>query len=196
MILLSFDIEEFDMPIEYGQPITFEEQLTISTNGILLILDLLKSFNAKATFFCTANYALNRPIIISEIINEGHEIGSHGYNHSDFKIEHLLSSKIALEKIIGLKVIGFRMPKMMRVNEYEIQKAGYIYNSSLNPTFIPGRYNNLNKPRSWFYEYGILQLPASVSSYLRFPLFWLTFHHVPLFVIKECARQPIKGMVI
>ena len=32
-ILLSFDIEEFDMPFEYQRKITFEEQIEISKKG-------------------------------------------------------------------------------------------------------------------------------------------------------------------
>ena len=30
MILLSFDIEEFDMPFEYGKDISFENQIAVS----------------------------------------------------------------------------------------------------------------------------------------------------------------------
>jgi len=184
MILLGFDVEEFDMPFEYGKTIPFAEQLSISTTGTLLILDILKKAGVKATFFCTANYAMNKPEIIKMMVAEGHEIASHGYYHSDFKPEHLAQSKIFLEEISDTKVTGFRMARMMPVDELEIQKAGYTYNSSLNPTFIPGRYNNLNKPRAWFYDHDVLQIPASVSPLIRFPLFWLSFHNVPLSILK------------
>jgi peptidoglycan/xylan/chitin deacetylase (PgdA/CDA1 family) len=187
MILLGFDVEEFDMPFEYGKILPFTEQLSISTTGTLLILELLKSTGIKATFFCTANYADNQPYIIAKIVNEGHEIASHGYYHSDFKVEHLAQSRIKLQEISGTAITGFRMARMMPVNEQEIQKAGYTYNSSINPTFIPGRYNNLRKPRSWFFEEGVLQIPASVSSLVRFPLFWLTFHNLPLPIIKRMS---------
>jgi peptidoglycan/xylan/chitin deacetylase (PgdA/CDA1 family) len=184
MILLGFDVEEFDMPLEYGRAVPFNEQLSISTTGTLLVLELLKLTCIKATFFCTANYAINRPEVILKIVNEGHEIASHGYYHSDFKPEHLTASKIKLEEISGTKVTGFRMARMMPVDEMEIQKAGYTYNSSLNPTLIPGRYNNLKKPRSWFFDHGVLQIPASVSPLIRFPLFWLSFHNLPLSILK------------
>ena len=33
MILLSFDIEEFDLPTEYGLAISWEEQLRVSREG-------------------------------------------------------------------------------------------------------------------------------------------------------------------
>jgi hypothetical protein len=93
MILLSFDIEEFDMPFEYGKSLDFKEQLSVSTEGTLVILNLLKEANIKATFYCTANYANHKPDIIRKIVDEGHELASHGYFHSEFIPEHLASSK-------------------------------------------------------------------------------------------------------
>jgi len=184
MILLGFDVEEFDLPLEYDRSISFDEQLLISTNGTNSILELLRSTNIKATFFCTANYALHKPDIITKIVNEGHEIASHGYYHSDFKPEHLKQSKEVLEDISGTEVTGFRMARMMPVDETEIKMAGYTYNSSINPTWLPGRYNNFDKPRTWFYDDGVLQIPASVSPLVRFPLFWLSFHNLPLSLIN------------
>ncbi|MDB5110181.1 MAG: polysaccharide deacetylase [Mucilaginibacter sp.] len=184
MIILGFDVEEFDMPFEYGKTLPFNEQIAISTSGTLLILKLLKETGVKATFFCTAQYALQKPEIILKMVNEGHEIASHGYYHSDFKPEHLELSKIELERISGTIITGYRMARMMPVDEEEIKKAGYLYNSSLNPTWLPGRYNNFKKPRTWFFEKDVLQIPASVSPIIRFPLFWLSFHNLPLPILK------------
>lgn len=189
MILLSFDIEEFDMPFEYGKTISFKDQLAISTEGTEKILALLKQHEIKATFYCTANYALNKPDIIQKIVAGGHEIASHGFYHSDFKVEHLRQSKEALEQLTGNEVFGYRMARMMPVDEREIFKAGYVYNSSINPTWLPGRYNNFNKPRTWFFKDQVLQLPSSVTPIVRFPLFWLTFHNLPLRLIQWFCYQ-------
>jgi peptidoglycan/xylan/chitin deacetylase (PgdA/CDA1 family) len=183
MILLSFDIEEFDMPFEYGKSLEFDEQLSVSTEGTLVILDILKQANIKATFYCTANYAKNKPDIILKIVEEGHELASHGYFHSEFIPEHLASSKRVLESIADTSVKGYRMARMMPVDEKEIHKAGYKYNSSINPTWLPGRYNNFNRPRTWFWQDGVLQIPSSVSPFIRFPLFWLSFHNLPMAIL-------------
>ncbi len=188
MILLSFDIEEFDMPFEYGKNISFEDQISISTEGTSTILDLLAKHRLKATFFCTVTFAENAAPLIERIINEGHELASHGYYHSDFKNEHLLQSRLALEKLSGTTVTGYRMARMMPVDEAEIQKAGYVYNSSINPTWLPGRYNNRHISRTWFMQGGVLQLPASVSPISRFPLFWLSFHNLPLWYYIHLAK--------
>ncbi|TDG36147.1 DUF3473 domain-containing protein [Pedobacter changchengzhani] len=188
MVLLSFDIEEFDMPFEYGKEIDFKDQISISRDGTISILDLLDKYNVKATFFCTVTFAENIPDLIKRITNTGHELASHGYYHSDFKPEHLLQSKLKLEELSGKKILGYRMARMMPVDENEIRKAGYQYNTSINPTYLPGRYNNFNISRTYFTKATVLQIPASVSPIIRFPLFWLSFHNLPLWLYKRLAK--------
>lgn len=84
------------------------------------------------------------------------------------------------------------MARMMPVDEEEVRKAGYVYNSSINPTWLPGRYNNLHISRTYFNDHGVLQLPASVSPQLRFPLFWLSFHNLPLWLYKYLVKRTIR----
>jgi peptidoglycan/xylan/chitin deacetylase (PgdA/CDA1 family) len=192
MILLSFDIEEFDMPFEYGKEISFEDQMSISIAGTNAILDILDKHDIKATFFSTVTFALNASDVIKRIVASGHEIASHSYYHSDFKEEHLLSSKLKLEEITGQKVLGYRMPRMQPVSESAIQKAGYVYNSSINPTYLPGRYNNLHISRTFFMKDGVWQLPASVSPIVRFPLFWLSFHNLPMWLYIYLSKITLK----
>lgn len=84
------------------------------------------------------------------------------------------------------------MARMMPIDEKEIKKAGYTYNSSLNPTCIPGRYNHLDKPRTWFYKDDVLQLPASVSPVFRFPLFWLAYHNLPAKVYRWLFSENVE----
>lgn len=184
MVLLSFDIEEFDMPFEYGKEISFEDQISISREGTIAILDLLDKYKVKATFFCTVTFAENIPDLIKRITSAGHELASHGYYHSDFKPEHLLQSKLKLEELSGEEILGYRMARMMPVDEIDIKKAGYSYNTSINPTYLPGRYNNFNVSRTFFIKENVLQIPASVTPLIRFPLFWLSFHNLPLTLYK------------
>jgi peptidoglycan/xylan/chitin deacetylase (PgdA/CDA1 family) len=44
-------------------------------------LDLLKAYNAKATFFCIGNNVLKYPEVYKRIIDEGHAVGNHTFNH-------------------------------------------------------------------------------------------------------------------
>ncbi|SHI88686.1 Peptidoglycan/xylan/chitin deacetylase, PgdA/CDA1 family [Mesonia phycicola] len=45
------------------------------------VLQILKSYNAKATFFCIGNNIELYPSILSQVLNAKHVIGNHTYNH-------------------------------------------------------------------------------------------------------------------
>ncbi len=47
----------------------------------VFVLDELKKYNAKATFFCIGNNVQLYPQVYKRIIDEGHAIGNHTYNH-------------------------------------------------------------------------------------------------------------------
>ena len=44
-------------------------------------LKTLKSFNAKATFFCIGDNILKHPEVFKRVKNDGHAIGNHTFNH-------------------------------------------------------------------------------------------------------------------
>lgn len=192
-ILLTFDLEEFDTPLEYGATISRQDQIDISAKGTDIILSLLKEANVTATFFSTVVFATSAPELIARLCRDGHELASHGYFHSSFENKHLLESKVELERLSGKNVKGFRMARMMPVDETEISKAGYLYNSSLNPTYLPGRYNNFFAQRTVFNSNRVIHVPASVSPIIRIPLFWLSFHNFPLWLYKAILSRTIKN---
>ena len=45
------------------------------------VLDLLKQFNAKATFFCIGKNVALYPAVYKRILTEGHRTGNHTFNH-------------------------------------------------------------------------------------------------------------------
>ena len=45
------------------------------------VLDELKKYNAKATFFCIGKNVVEHPDIYKRILFEGHRVGNHSYNH-------------------------------------------------------------------------------------------------------------------
>lgn len=45
------------------------------------VLDCLKEYQAKATFFCIGNNIEKHPELFSRIIEEGHSVGNHTQNH-------------------------------------------------------------------------------------------------------------------
>ena len=73
---------------------------------------------------------------------------------------------------------------MFPVKDDVLLQAGFKYDSSLNPTCIPGRYWHLTEPRTWFKRGALIEIPASVTPWFRFPLFWLALHNLP-----QCIYQ-------
>lgn len=190
-ILLSFDVEEFDLPLEYGQILSTEEQLQVGHNGLLALQPLLQQPAVITTLFTTAFFAASFPQIIRQLAAR-HEIASHTYYHTSFQSADLLASKQTLEEITGKKVTGLRMPRMCSVQPNDALRAGYAYNSSVNPTWVPGRYNNLHLSRLPYMEKALLQVPASVTPHLRIPLFWLAFKNLPYALYLRLALQTLK----
>ena len=190
-ILLTFDLEEFDLPLEFGITISKEHQLKIALEGLRALLHLLKETEVSVTFFTTAYFASQFPEIIKEM-SRSHEIASHMYFHSDNNVDHVQTSRTELSKIANQSIVGFRMPRFASMSLTEVKRAGYSYDSSMNPTFIPNRYNNFFRPRIIHRDpsTGLVILPMSVTPIFRFPLFWLSFKNINyyfyLFLCKWC----------
>jgi len=182
-ILLSFDVEEFDIPEEYGDVVSEEEKISVTAAGLEKLLPLLDRLNIKATFFMTAHFATLQETLAKRIA-EKHEVASHTFYHSSFQLSHLKQSRETLEQITGTKVVGFRMPRLQHINKSDLIAAGYLYDSSLNPTFIPGRYNKFFSKRTIHKSENIIVIPSSVTPLIRFPLFWLSFKNFSLSLIK------------
>lgn len=185
-VLLSFDLEEFDVPEEYGQALSDAMKFGVSQTGLEPVLRLLTELQIRATFFTTANFALHRPEVIKAIA-QTHEVASHGFYHSSFDLADLHKSKQVLEDIAQTSVVGFRMARLQKVDDAAIADAGYAYNSSMNPTYLPGRYNNFWQPRTAYYSNQLLNIPVSVTPLIRFPLFWLSFKHLPLSLYQAAS---------
>jgi len=197
-ILLTFDLEEFDLPLEFGCHIADEDQINISNDGLKKLSGILSGYNIPATFFTTSFYAEKNKELVKSL-SEIHEIASHSKYHSRFNESDIAESKSELEKITGKQIYGFRMPRFKKTDLSLIKKAGYSYDSSINPTFLPGRYNNLTSPRKVYHDAStnLIEIPASVSPLIRFPLFWLSFKNLPFpFYIYLCKKTMIKDSSI
>ncbi|TJY31714.1 polysaccharide deacetylase family protein [Pontimicrobium aquaticum] len=71
------------------------------------VLDTLKQYNAKATFFCIGKNIEEHPDVFKNIISEGHSIGNHTYNHVKgwkTKTKDYLNNITQAKKIIDLHV--------------------------------------------------------------------------------------------
>ncbi len=50
-------------------------------NATSFVLSELKKYNAKATFFCIGNNVLKHPNVYESILQAGHRVGNHTYDH-------------------------------------------------------------------------------------------------------------------
>lgn len=128
-INLNFHLHAFcNNPLETKKNITLTFDDGPSENT-LLVLDLLKKHNAKATFFCIGKNIEKHPEILKKIIQDGHIVGNHSYRHSRFfdfyskksVITELETTNAIIEKVTGLKTKLFRPP--FGVTNPSIKKA-------------------------------------------------------------------------
>jgi polysaccharide deacetylase family protein (PEP-CTERM system associated) len=110
-----------------------------------LILDLLDTHQARATFFTLGWIAERYPALVRAIVARGHELASHGYGHqrvSDLTpaafSADIESAKKILEDMTGVQVRGYRAPSFSigEVNLWAFEclaRAGYRYSSSIYP---------------------------------------------------------------
>ncbi|WP_054969501.1 polysaccharide deacetylase family protein [Alicyclobacillus ferrooxydans] len=81
------------------------------------ILDILRRERVHATFFVLGNRCKELPGVVRRIQNEGHELGSHGYDHRNlasapFPIvkSEITLADTAIEHVVGRKPIYYRPP--------------------------------------------------------------------------------------
>lgn len=86
------------------------------------VLDILDSYNAKATFFCIGVNALKHPKLCKEIIRRGHAIENHTQHHPlTFAFQGLKgfnkeiqAAQVTLTTITGKTPLFFRAPAGLR----------------------------------------------------------------------------------
>lgn len=113
--------------------------------NIDLILSLFARHSVTATFFTLGWVAERCPAVIKKIAGAGHEIASHGYDHtradSQTEIafrEDIRKTKNVLEDISGQRVTGYRAATFsIGLNNlwafHILEEEGHTYSSSINP---------------------------------------------------------------
>ena len=214
--IFTIDVEDyFNVTEERGEPPVSEwDSLpSIVESGFLKLLDLLDTYQVKATCFFLGYVAKKYPHLVKEAQKRGHEIASHGMFHrivykmsKDEFTTDLLQSKNILEDICSEQVTAFRSPSFSLTEAspwfFEtLAETGFIADSSVFPVKRDyGGYKTTQKKPYWITtEKGdICEFPISVApfcgkdicffggGYLRlFP------KHVILYMHKKLAKQGI-----
>lgn len=149
MNILTFDIEDWYHFLEH-KPVENPENWKGLENrmeiGVHRILDILDTYNLKATFFVIGWIAKENPHLIREISKRGNEIGMHSFTHqlvfdqswNEFK-EDLAENKKIIEDICGISPVSYRAPGFSIMEStiwaFEIMaEMGIENDSSIFPT--------------------------------------------------------------
>jgi polysaccharide deacetylase family protein (PEP-CTERM system associated) len=174
---MSVDVEE------YFQVAAFERQVHKDDWGSYpsrvewntgRVLDLFAAKGVRATFFVLGWVAERHPALIRRIVAEGHELASHGYDHTrviymDERVfrEDVVRTKGILEEVGGVRVRGYRAPSYSigAGNLWALdvlQETGHVYSSSIYP-IRHDLYGMPEAPRFAFRvrEQAILEIPVT-----------------------------------
>jgi polysaccharide deacetylase family protein (PEP-CTERM system associated) len=109
------------------------------------ILDMFSEHDVKATFFTLGWIAERHPQMVRRLVEEGHELASHGWSHvrvtqqqpDEFR-DDVTRTKALLEDVGGVEVKGYRAASYSIGKDNlwaldELRAAGYRYSSSIFP---------------------------------------------------------------
>ena len=165
----SFDIEDWfhsEFVPESERRSVAESVVDRGTNSIL---DLLRATGSRATFFLLGEVVRAHPTLVRRIVDEGHEIASHGLDHqplwrldANSFARQLEEFRHAVERVLGrFPVIGYRAPcfSLDRSTAWALdvlQEQGYAYDSSIFP--------------AWTKLYGVPDAPVQIYRPARLDL--------------------------
>jgi len=144
----SFDIEDW-----YHSQLIPDAQRAVGASvvrgGTELILELLRRFQCRATFFVLGQVVREHPDLVRRMVAEGHELGCHGMDHEPlwdldpaaFRRE-LRDFRAAVEEALGgFPVAGYRAPTFSLDESTAwaldvLREEGYAYDSSIFPARV------------------------------------------------------------
>ena len=178
---LSVDVEDwfqvgaFEDVISKADWPTLPSRVERNTDAVL---SLFAETGATATFFTLGWVAERCPSLIRRIVDAGHEIASHGWDHQRvFTMSHaafradLARAKAVLEDAGGAAVTGYRAPSFSidartPWAHVALAEAGYTYSSSVAPV-RHDHYGWREAPRYAFRplpDHALIELPVTVAA--------------------------------
>ena len=145
---LSVDVEDwfqvgaFETVIDRKDWEGLDRRVEANTDACLAMFD---EAGVKATFFTLGWVAERHPALIRRIVQEGHELASHGVDHGRVFLmtpaafaADLANARKTLEDAGGVAVTGYRAPsfsidKRTPWAHEALAEAGYAYSSSVAP---------------------------------------------------------------
>ena len=114
--LMTTDVEEFSIPLNRLDDAT---AWRVYREGLPKLLDLYSKYDVESTFYFTGTFAEKIPEAMELVMERGHEIGCHGYDHSvhrylgalsyEDQLSELTSAKKAITSVCN-DIVSFRAP--------------------------------------------------------------------------------------
>jgi polysaccharide deacetylase family protein (PEP-CTERM system associated) len=204
-----FHVSAFEKAIDKADWNNLELRVEANTYRLL---ELFEQKQAKCTFFTLGWVAERCPNLIKAIVDQGHELASHGFAHqraTEMTPEQFLAdvsrSKQILEDTSGQPIIGYRAPSFS-INDsntwvYEtLAELGFEYSSSTYP-IEHDLYGVPNWPRFKYQrDEGIIEIPVPTvrknerntgiggGGYFRLYPYWLSKKRIDNYLNTE--QQP------
>jgi polysaccharide deacetylase family protein (PEP-CTERM system associated) len=144
------------------------------------ILSLFNECGARATFFTLGWIAQRYPRLVRQIVSEGHELASHGYDHARASdqdeasfYDDIARARQTLEDLAGVSVRGYRAPSFSIGAENRwafdcIRRAGYEYSSSIYP-IRHDHYGTPDAPRfAHRVQENLVEVPVTTARLLHY----------------------------
>lgn len=175
---ISFDVEEFFQVANLRGHFERKDWDGVPSRlsvGMDRILDSLERHDAHATFFFLGWIAERHPHYVQRVLERGHEVASHGYEHLflwDMTREHLVEDLARTER--ALMAAGAPRPIGFRASTFTLTRStwwafdvlaerGYRYDSSVHPV----RHPVYGVPD---FEPGISVVKTEAGSLVEFPV--------------------------
>jgi polysaccharide deacetylase family protein (PEP-CTERM system associated) len=173
---LTIDVEDYFQVSAFAPFIAREDwprrECRVEQN-VERILAMLDANCTKATFFTLGWIAERYPQLVRRIVQDGHELASHGYGHeraSDLTEPAFFAdidrARRMLEDIGGVAVRGYRAPSFSIGTKNlwafdSLARAGYRYSSSIYP-IRHDHYGMPDAPRfAHMVRTGLLEIPVT-----------------------------------
>lgn len=158
---LTVDVEEYYHGVEFTEALGVDGIRRLPSRVVPQterLLDVLDSHGARGTFFTLGVVAQRYPRLVRQIAERGHEIASHGWDHTlvfrlgaaGFRAD-VRRAKHAVEQAAGRVVRGYRAPNysIRRDTPWAfaiLSEEGFAYDSSIYPV-VHDRYGFPDAPR-------------------------------------------------
>jgi polysaccharide deacetylase family protein (PEP-CTERM system associated) len=145
---LTVDVEEYYHGVEFTQALGVDGIRQLPSRVVAQtehLLDLLDAHGARGTFFTLGVVAQRQPRLVRQIAERGHEVASHGWDHTpvrglgpaEFRAD-LRRARHALENATGHPVLGYRAPNYSIGPDTPwafaiLAEEGHTYDSSVHP---------------------------------------------------------------